>query len=83
MNLREKILAPFHRLKGDARRGFASIGWMGISQICGLVLRLGSNLILTRLLAPEAFGLLGTALAFMTTPSRSFKRSQARSLVCA
>jgi len=67
MNLRDKISAPFTRLKGDARRGFASIGWMGISQICGLVLRLGSNLILTRLLAPEAFGLLGTALAFMTT----------------
>ncbi|GEM_PF-2730775 len=35
--------------------------------MCGMVLRLGSNLLLTRLLAPEAFGILGTALAFMTT----------------
>lgn len=67
MSLYQKLQNPFQRLKGDARRGAASIGWMGISQICGLVLRLGSNLILTRLLAPEAFGLLGTALAFMTT----------------
>ena len=35
--------------------------------MCGMVMRLGSNLLLTRLLAPEAFGVLGTALAFLTT----------------
>lgn len=61
------VQSRFKKLTGDARRGFNSLGWMGISQMCGLVLRLGSNLILTRLLAPEAFGLLGTALAFLTT----------------
>lgn len=55
------------KLTGDARRGVTGLGWMGASQVSGLVLRLGSNLLLTRLLAPEAFGLLGTALAFVTT----------------
>ena len=58
---------PFQKLSHDAKRGVAGLGWMGISQMCGMVLRLGSNLVLTRLLAPEAFGVLGTALAFMTT----------------
>ena len=62
-----KLIAPLRKLQGDARKGVVSVGWMGISQFCGLIFRLGSNLILTRLLAPEAFGVLGTALAFMTT----------------
>ena len=51
----------------EGRKGVASLGWTGTSQLCGMVLRLGSNLLLTRLLAPEAFGLIGTALALMTT----------------
>ena len=62
-----KLIAPLRKLQGDARKGVVSVGWMGISQFCGLIFRLGSNLILTRLLAPEAVGVLGTALAFMTT----------------
>ena len=63
----EIVRKPFKKLTGDAKRGVAGLGWMGVSQFAGLIIRLGSNLLLTRLLAPEAFGLLGTALAFMTT----------------
>lgn len=55
------------KFSGEGRRGLSSLGWTGASQGSGLVLRLGSNLLLTRLLAPEAFGLIGTALALMTT----------------
>lgn len=51
----------------DRRAGLASLGWTGLSQCIGLVIRLASNLILARLLAPQAYGLLGTALAVMTT----------------
>jgi O-antigen/teichoic acid export membrane protein len=54
------------KLKGDQRAGLASVGWMGISFGATLVCKLGSNLLLTRLLAPEAFGLIGTAMAFLT-----------------
>lgn len=54
------------RLKGDQRAGLASVGWMGMSFGSTLVCKLGSNLLLTRLLAPEAFGLIGTAMAFLT-----------------
>ncbi len=59
-----KIAAKF---SGEGRRGVSSLGWTGVSQISGLILRLGSNLLLTRLLAPDAFALIGTALAFLTT----------------
>lgn len=45
----------------------ASLGWSMASQLCGLVIRLGGTLVLARLLAPEAFGLLGTAMALLTT----------------
>lgn len=55
------------KFQGDGGRGLSSLGWTGASQGTGLVLRLGSNLLLTRLLAPEAFALIGTALAFLTT----------------
>lgn len=55
------------KFSGEGRRGFSSLGWTGVSQGAGLVLRLGSNLLLTRLLAPDAFALIGTALAFLTT----------------
>ena len=43
------------------------MGWMGFSQGSTLAMRLASNLILTRLLAPEAFGLLGVAMSVVTT----------------
>lgn len=50
-------------LKQRALRGSAwTFGGQGTSQI----LRLGGNLLLTRLLFPEAFGLMGLVQAFMT-----------------
>lgn len=51
----------------ESRNSVRPFFWTSISQACGLMLRLGSNLLLTRLLAPEAFALVGTALAFLTT----------------
>ena len=47
--------------------GVFSLGWSGLGQVVGLVVKLGSTLILTRMLAPEAYGILGTAMAVLTT----------------
>ena len=44
-----------------------SLGWAGLTQLVGMVVRLASNLILTRLLAPSVYGLFGTAMAVVTT----------------
>lgn len=55
------------RLSADSRAGLASLGWTGLAQFIGLFIRLASNLILARLLAPQAYGLLGSAMAVMTT----------------
>ncbi len=55
------------RLSADGRAGLASLGWTGLAQIAGLVIRLASNILLARLLAPDAYGLLGSALAVLTT----------------
>ena len=51
----------------SSRAGMMGIGWSSLAQMIGMVIRLGSNLILTRLLAPEAYGLFGTAMAIVTT----------------
>lgn len=66
-NMRSLTQTIKRKFSGEGYRGFSSLGWTGASQMVGMVLRLGSNLLLTRLLAPEAFGLIGTALALMTT----------------
>jgi O-antigen/teichoic acid export membrane protein len=55
------------RFSTDSQRNLSGAGWILISQLAGILVRLGSNLALTRLLAPEAFGLVGTALTFLTT----------------
>ncbi|MEM7311924.1 MAG: oligosaccharide flippase family protein [Planctomycetota bacterium] len=49
------------------KEGLTSIGWTGLAQVIGMVVKLGSTLILTRMLAPEAYGILGTAMAVLTT----------------
>lgn len=59
-----RIRIPQYRKPGLAAAG---VGWSALSQGLGMLLRLASNLLLTRLLAPESFGLIGTALAFLTT----------------
>jgi O-antigen/teichoic acid export membrane protein len=55
------------RLGISSRAGWLGIGWASLAQLVGMVIRLGSNLILTRLLVPEAYGLFGTAMAVVTT----------------
>ena len=55
------------RLSGRHKVGLFSIGWTTAGQFLGLFIRLASNLILTRLLAPEAYGILGSAMAVLTT----------------
>ena len=61
--------APVRQIPRAAhnRRTWHGIGWMGAAQAVGLVLRLGSNLILSRLLAPEVYGIVGPALAVLMT----------------
>jgi len=59
-----RVIASSRR---DARRGLHSVGWMTLAQAVGMALRLMSGLILTRLLAPEAYGLVGPALAVLMT----------------
>ncbi|MFO0875787.1 MAG: oligosaccharide flippase family protein [Gemmataceae bacterium] len=49
------------------RAAFRGLGWSGLGQLLGLIIRLASNLILTRLLAPEDYGLLGSAMVVLTT----------------
>ena len=43
------------------------LSWSAGAQVAGTVMRLGSTLVLTRLLAPEAYALLGTAMVVLTT----------------
>ena len=40
--------------------------WSVVQIVVSSAMRLGSNLILTRLLAPEAFGLIGLAMTVVT-----------------
>jgi O-antigen/teichoic acid export membrane protein len=49
------------------RRAVSGFGWAGLSQVTCMAVRLCSNLVLTRLLAPEVFGLFASALAFLVT----------------
>lgn len=53
--------------KEVAPRSMTGIGWMAIAQGSGLILRLGSNLLLSRLLAPEVYGIVGPAMAVLMT----------------
>ena len=49
-------------------RGAAfGLGWSAATQIVGTFVKLASTLILTRLLAPDAYALLGTAMVVLTT----------------
>lgn len=50
-----------------ARSGISSVGWSTMAQLLCLFIRLGSNLLLTRMLAPQIYGILGTAMAVVTT----------------
>jgi O-antigen/teichoic acid export membrane protein len=50
-------------LSTDARAGLSGLGWSYLTHGLQLVLRLGSSLILTRLLLPEAYGIFSPALS--------------------
>lgn len=51
---------------GSLRRRVASAaGWVVLGRVASHILRLGSNLVLTRLLFPEAFGLVALVQAFI------------------
>ena len=51
----------------ERAKGIKSLGWAGLAQMIGLMIRLASNILLARLLAPEAYGILGSAMAVLTT----------------
>lgn len=61
-----RAVAAGRRLTGglspDSRAGLSGLGWSYLSHGVQLVFRLGSSLVLTRLLAPEVYGLFGIAL---------------------
>jgi O-antigen/teichoic acid export membrane protein len=63
-NPRDRWIA---RLPTVARTGLLSVGWTSLAQFVGMAIRLASNLILTRLLAPGDYGILGAAMAVITT----------------
>jgi O-antigen/teichoic acid export membrane protein len=44
---------------------FRNVGWMAIALGCEMLIRLASSLILTRLLNPDAYGLLSTVMVLM------------------
>jgi O-antigen/teichoic acid export membrane protein len=52
-------------LSSDTKAGLSGLGWSYSTHIVQLVLRLGSSLVLTRLLAPDAYGIFGPAMAVM------------------
>lgn len=64
-----RVLAAGRRylrgLSTDARAGLSGLSWSYLTHGTQLVVRLGSSLILTRLLLPEAYGIFGPALAVM------------------
>ena len=51
----------------ERAKGLKSLGWASSAQLVGLVIRLASNIILARVLAPESYGILGSAMAVLTT----------------
>ena len=59
--------AALSRLSTEGRAGLSSLGWMGLGQFAGLSIRLVSNVVLARVLAPDVYGILGAALAVLTT----------------
>jgi O-antigen/teichoic acid export membrane protein len=62
-----RIADHWSQLPAGNRKGLMSIGWAGLTQVTALLIRLASNLILTRLLVPSDYGLFGTATAVLTT----------------
>lgn len=61
------MISALNAVSGDGLFGrlLRSVGWTAIGFTAMQALRLGSNLILTRLLFPEAFGLMALVTAFM------------------
>jgi len=50
-----------------SRNAAFGLGWSVATQVAGTGVKLASTLVLTRLLAPEAYALLGTAMVVLTT----------------
>ena len=66
------------QLSGQRRIGMEGLFWAVSAQFSGILIRLASNLALTRLLAPESFALLGTAMAVITTSHADWERLDER-----
>jgi len=54
-------------IDGGSLRGriFRNVGWMAIAFIAEMLIRLASSVILTRLLSPDAYGLISTVMVLM------------------
>ena len=55
----------FHGLSSESRAGLFGLVWSYLTHGLQLFLRLGSSLILTRILLPEHYGIFGPAIAVM------------------
>ena len=55
------------RLGGEQRRGAVSLGWSGLAQGLGLLIKTFSSPLLAYLLSPEDFGVLAPAMAVIST----------------
>ncbi len=62
-----RVSRRFHGLSTEGRAGLKGLSWAGFAQVVGLTIRLVSNVILARFLAPADYGLLGSAMAVLTT----------------
>ena len=63
------VIARARHVAGDGsfrNKVLRNAGWMTLGQIAEIIIRLGSSLILTRLLDPSAYGLIATVMVFMS-----------------
>lgn len=61
-----RVTRRLRQISPEGRAGLRSLGWVGFAQAVGLAIRLVSNILLTRILSPDDYGLLGSAMAVLT-----------------
>lgn len=65
--LSPSVAPPSVKVGVAERKLVSGIRWSAFAQVATMAVKLGSTLMLTRLLAPEAYGLFGTMMVVLTT----------------
>ncbi|MFT5525231.1 MAG: O-antigen/teichoic acid export membrane protein [Pirellulaceae bacterium] len=65
--VRNRMQNVLGRLSSTQKKGLFGVGWTSMAQLLCMAIRIASTLVLTRLLAPEAYGIMSAATAVMTT----------------